>query len=146
MDTYIRSILEDAGWYEGREREIDYMIEEIKNTRLTVTNKLVEDFLKEFVNLELNFKIPNGQYGNARLILDDILPYLNPKHFKVYTLLAKEDIVPIGTLFENTADLFISYTGKFYMAAETEFYLLGNDFDTFLHNTIYQKDILRIRY
>lgn len=143
MNT-IKTILEDGGWYEGRQREIEYIIQEIKSNNLTLPNKLVEDFLKEFVNLEFRFKILNGQTWNIRLILDDILPYVEAKNLKFWSEIVNEDIVPIGTLYENNAYLFLSYTGKFYMAYENKFYLIGDDFNDCINNIINQKSILSL--
>ncbi len=144
MNTELKLILEDGGWYEGRQREIEYFVEEIKNHNLTLPNKLVEEFLKEFVNLEFKFKISGGENWNIRLISEDIIPYITSRHLKIWSHLANEDIVPIGTLHENTAYLFLSYSGKFYMAFEEKFYLIGNDFTNCLDNIINQKAILRI--
>ena len=144
MDTNVKTILENAGWYEGRQREIDYIIEEIKINNLPVPDKFVQEFLKEFINLELNFKTPDDKYGNIRLILEDIVPYIEERHLKVWSDLATEAIFPIGSLFANTAYLFLSHSGKFYMAYEDKFYLIGDDFNKCLDNIINQKDIHRI--
>ena len=43
MDTKVKKILEEAGWYNGRQIETDYLIEEIKGNDLTIPNGVIEN-------------------------------------------------------------------------------------------------------
>ena len=76
-------ILEDGGWYTGRQIDIDYLLEEIKSNGLTMPNKTVEDFLKEFGNLEFNFIKPTGETGNIKLVLEDVIPYVEFRQLEI---------------------------------------------------------------
>jgi hypothetical protein len=73
MKNEIKLILEESGWYPGRRIEIGYMIEDYRREEITIPNVLIENLLKEFWNLELNFKVPNGMYGNVRLNTEEAL-------------------------------------------------------------------------
>ncbi len=144
MDTKVKKILEEAGWYNGRQIETDYLIEEIKGNDLTIPNGVIENFLKEFGNLEFNFILPTGEWGNIRLIIDEVAPYIESRALLQWQDLAKENIVPVGTMFNDDAYLFISYSGRFYMATGDKFFLTGDDFFDCIDKVVNQKNILRI--
>jgi hypothetical protein len=144
MNEKVKEILEDAGWYNGRQIEIDYLIEEIKGNDLTIPNEAIENFLKEFGNLEFNFVLLTGEPGNIKLVIDEVAPYIEPRNLIQWQNLAKENIVPVGTMFNDDAYLFISYSGKFYMANGNKFFLIGDDFFDCIDKVINQKNIIRI--
>ena len=83
--------------YPGRRIEIGYMIEDFKREEITIPNMLIENLLKEFWNLELNFNVPNGMYGNVRLNTEEALG-LEKYILNYYENLINEKLVPVGTI------------------------------------------------
>ena len=63
----IISLIEDAGWYEGRSIDVEYIIKELSNEGYVINNKQIRDLLKEYWNLNIEFKTPDGYFGNIRL-------------------------------------------------------------------------------
>jgi len=143
--TDIKEILEEGGWYTGRKIDVDDWILQLKNNRLTPPNITIIEFLSEFGNIEYSFMLPSGEFGNVKLVADEILPYVEPSSLHICERLVDEPIVPIGTIFNDTAYLYMSYSGKFYMSGEGKLYLLANNFIDCLDVVKNQKDILRIK-
>lgn len=143
MKDNIKEILSEAGWYEGREIDIEYMIDELKREGLTIPNILIEELLKEFWNLELNFMTPDERYGRIRLNTGVALG-VESKVLIFFEEYINEKLVPVGSIDDESAILFVSYSGKFYMAANGVFFLIGNDFFKGMEAIIYQKNIIRI--
>jgi len=141
MDNKAKILLEECGWYEGRQIEIDYLIQDIKNNDLALPNVVIENFLKEFGNLEIAVPTQN-QIISIRTILDEIVPYIEGDQLKMLSVLANENIVPIAVLNEGAAYLFLSYSGKFFMLYETKFYFLGDNFFDVIDGIAKQKELL----
>lgn len=143
MKRDIEVILSDAGWYEGREIEIEYMIDELKREGLTTPNTVIENLLREFWNIELNVKTPDERLTNIRLNTEVAIGVEN-RVLSFFEECINEKLVPVGSINDESAVLFVSYSGKFYMAANGVFFKIGENFFEALETIIYQKDIIRI--
>jgi hypothetical protein len=144
MDNAIKVILEDAGWYENRKIDISDWKNQLENENFTIPNKVVEDFLCEYANLEYNFLLSSGKYGNIKIAIDEIVPYIELHTLREYENLIGEKMVPIGTVLFDIGYLYISHTGKFYMQTDGKLYLLGDSFFDCINTIKNQNDILRL--
>jgi hypothetical protein len=144
MDKQIKVILEDAGWYPGRNISIDYMIEHIVKLGYGVPKEVVLLLFKEYWNLELSFIAPNGEFSSLRLSVDVIEFYTDFMLKNIMTLAKEEKIFPVGSVNDGVADLLVSDNGRFYMSCESGLFLVGDDFMSALESIVNKKDILRI--
>ncbi|MBI3235041.1 MAG: SUKH-3 domain-containing protein [Bacteroidetes bacterium] len=127
MNNYIKSMIENAGWYEGRSIDIDYMIEELEREGYKIKNNHVIQLLKEFWNLNIEFITPSGRNSNVRLNIEAALEVEKRDIDKISEIL-KEELIPVGFIHEDTAILLVSSSGKFYMAANRTIFRIGKDF------------------
>lgn len=139
----VEHILEEAGWYPGRKIDIGSMIEDLEREGYNLPNDLVKKLLEEYWNLELNFKTPDGKFGNIRLNIEEIFD-ADVRIIKKIGELLNEDLIPVGTIHFDTALLLVSDIGKFYMAANGMLYLLGVNFHNAIFTIISQADVIKI--
>jgi SUKH-3 immunity protein len=143
MDNEIRLILEDAGWYPGREIDIGYMIDEIRNEGLTIPNQVIQGLLKEFWNIELSYSKIDGTYGSIKLNTE-VAGYYSQLNIEKMEDIVGDKLVPVGVIGDNLADILVSYNGKFYMLGDSGFFLIGNNFEEALECIIYEKNVVRV--
>lgn len=142
MDEKTKQIIEEAGWYEGRSIDIDYMLEELKNSGYIV-NPVIVGLLKEFWNLNLEFIAPDGRFNNIRLNVE-AASYYSKKDLEKISAYLQEEIIPVGEIHEGAATLLVSASGKFYMISDNGFFKIGDNFPQALDVIINEKAILRI--
>jgi hypothetical protein len=67
MGDKIITVLENAGWYEGRKIDIDYVIDDLSQRGLTIPNILVKKLFEEYWNIKLEYITRTGQRGGYYL-------------------------------------------------------------------------------
>ena len=144
MEARVMEILDNSGWYEGRKIDVDYMLEDLEGRGFKITNPRIVDLLKEFWNLILEFETPTkDKVSNIRLNIDAGSDYLK-EEFKKLSELLQEDLIPVGSIHEESALLLVSNSEKFYMMGEGRFYQISTSFQEMLSVIINEKDVLRI--
>jgi hypothetical protein len=145
MDSYIKEVLENAGWYEGRRVDIDYMIEELQRGGFEIKNHNIIQLLKEFWNLNIEYQTPTGNLSNIRLNTEVVNGVEKSVVDKISVLL-HDELLPVGLIKEDSALLLVSNSEAFYMAAENEIYRLGDNFFAALSTIIYEKEVVRFSF
>ena len=143
MSNDIHKLLEEAGWYEGRRIDISYMIEDLKARELTGPNPLINKLWEEYWNIKIEFITPTGMSGDITLNYENALGISN-RLLQQYETLLGDNLVPSGSINEDSGALFVSYSGKFYLAANQNLYQIGIDFFNALDVIINEKDVLRL--
>lgn len=142
MKKEIETILNESAWYQGREISISYMVEDLQREGFVIPNTLIENLLKEFWNNELKFRTQNDMYGNIRLNIDAAISKIDDVTIVKYELLAKEKLMPCGTIYFDTGLLFISNSENIFLMNEGHFYKIGSNFFEAIENIICQNDII----
>jgi len=137
--------LSEAGWYPGRVIDIEYMLIDIEDAGQRAPNARIEQLFKEYWNLLLEFKTPDGQYTDIRLNIDPAIFMIEDEELKGCEWLAGEKLLPVGTIHDDSILLFVSGDENFYMLMCGKFYALGHGLLQALDVIIFQKDIMRIQ-
>lgn len=146
INNQLRDVLENAGWYEGRQISIDYIIDELWQDGYDITqNKIIQNLLREFWNLNIEFKNHDGTYSNVRLNTERVGGVSQQVVQKISELI-HEKIIPLATIHDDSAILFVSENGRFYMGVDEQFYRIGNDFFEALDTIINQKEVLKFSF
>jgi SUKH-3 immunity protein len=143
MENIVKNILEEAGWYPNRKIEIGEMTQEYKNYGLNPPDSNLQNLLQEYWNLRLYFTMPDGQENDIRLNTD-VIRNVDSKSLKIFDDILTDTLVPVGSIYDDTALLIASYSGKFYMLSNKLFFILGDNFHDALNTIINQKDLFRI--
>lgn len=122
MDKYIFEILSESAWYQGRKRDIDYVVDNLKHEQFTLPNESILKLIEEFIYVELNFKTPDGLFSNIRFNIEDAQSYVSLKMLRAYESVTKECLVPVATIHYDAGVLFMSHASKFYMIHEDGFF------------------------
>lgn len=143
MQGYLKEILENAGWYFKRRIDISYMIEELREAGFETTNLHIHNFLKEFGNLNIEYKTPNEEFSNIKINIE-ALYQIDKRDVDKISIHLQDKLIPVGSIHEDSALLFTSNLGMFYMATEGKVYKIGSNFFDALSTIINQKNVLRI--
>jgi SUKH-3 immunity protein len=143
MESHVKEIAENAGWYEGRKIDVEYMLEDLKERGFTITNPHIVELLKEFWNLNLEFLTPSGRSSNIRLNIDAATDFDRRDFVKLSEWL-HDELIPVGSIHEECAILLLSHSEKFYMMEDSKFYKIGDSLFEALSTIINEKDVLRI--
>ena len=103
MNEKSKEILKEAGWYEGRAINIDYLISECKEENIQIFTS-VEKFLKEFGNIVIKNK-----EGYPYHEFDEPIFYS-----EVLSKTVGEPVMYVGITQGHMLDLYISKSGKVY--------------------------------
>lgn len=136
--------LQEAGWYAHREIDIEYMIRDLKQLGFQTPNQLIADFLREFGNLRIAFKLPDGLYTDIRINTDVGVQYLDVEDLPVLEQIAGELLLPVGSVQEDLAGLLISFSGKCYILADEGMYKLGDHFAEACETVYFQRPMVKI--
>ncbi|WP_343748800.1 SUKH-3 domain-containing protein [Fluviicola sp.] len=136
--------LEEAGWYAHREIDIEYMIRDLKQLGFQTPNQLIADFLREFGNLRIAFKTPDGLYADICINTDVGVQYIDVEDLPILEQLVGEPLLPVGSVQEDLAGLLISFSGKCYMLADGEIYKLGDSFEEACETVYFQRPMMKI--
>ena len=139
----VRQVLEDAGWYPERKIEIDYMVEEYIKNGLNPPDHNLQKLMEEYCNIRLYFTMPDGQENDIRLNTD-IISSVDNNGLQKFNEILEDTLVPIGSIYDDTALLMGSYSGKFYMLSNKMFFILGSNFYDSLDTIINQRDLYRV--
>lgn len=145
VTPYIKSILEQAGWFQGRQIDVDFMNYELAGLGYRVKSKCLIDLFREFWNLNIEYKTPDGHYGNIRLnievasdieagVLDSLSNYFNAK------------IVPVGEIDDHSGLILASESCLFYLLGQGRCFLIGDSFFEMLSTVVYRKDMKEISF
>lgn len=140
----IKHLLEEAGWYEGRRVDIEYMIDDLRKAGLTIPNDLISELLTEFWNLELNFILSDGLSSNIRLNIEEAMMGIMIEELEKLQRATNDKLVPAGLIHFESALLFVSYSGKFYMIVERQMFLIGQNFFDMLETVVFRKGISQL--
>ena len=103
MNKKSKEILRKAGWYEGREINIDYLISECKEDNVEIFPS-VEKFLKEFGNIVIrdNYGYPYHKF-NEEVFYSEVISET-----------VGEPTMQVGTIHGEMFNLYISKSEKVY--------------------------------
>jgi hypothetical protein len=141
----IISLLEDAGWYEGRNIDVEYIIKELSNDGYMINNKQIRDLLKEYWNLNIEFKTPDGYFSNIKLNTE-VAKDVDKISVAKISQAIHDDLIPVGSINEDSALLLLSDSGKFYMITDNDVYKIRDNFFDTLKAIIFQDDVTRFHF
>ncbi|WP_049895212.1 SUKH-3 domain-containing protein [Paenibacillus antibioticophila] len=129
MERKIREILQNAGWFEGRNVDISGYVEFLNEEEYFVFERAA-DFLTEYGGLTIQFENPKRLGSYLHLTIDpinagkSILRELS----KRYENHCKESFVIIGEVSLMDMTWYISSTGAFYGGNDDFLIRLGDNF------------------
>ena len=112
MNDKSKEILKEAGWYEGRKINIDYLISKCKKKNIGIFSS-VENFLSEFGNIVIK-----SEDGYPYHEFDEPIFYS-----EVLSKTVGEPVMRVGIIEGHMINLYISKSGKVY----DDQGILGND-------------------
>lgn len=109
-------VLKNAGWYEGRKIDIDENLEFLKERGFEVfesAKRFMEEFGELKINVEQIWLDGSKHISKHTTCIKETVGMLNSIHFKLrrYT---SEKVIPIGSLYNFTIDLYISESGRIF--------------------------------
>lgn len=105
-------VLEESGWKPGQKTNISQMVNYLENKGYSVfeSAKLA---LEKFGGFRYTF-IDDGEIEDFVISPEEGLGDLERKHYKRYEVIIGEELVVIGTLYQDNAILYISEVGNVY--------------------------------
>jgi hypothetical protein len=143
--TDIINLLEDAGWYQGRSIDIEYIISELSMEGYVINNQKIKDLLKEYWNINIEFKTPDGYLSNIRLNTE-VAKDVDKISIDKISQAIHDNLLPVGTINEDSALLLLSDSGKFYMITDNDVFKIRDNFFDTLKAIIYQDNITRFHF
>jgi hypothetical protein len=147
MNKPFFSILDAAGWYENRSRNMDYELELLHRHGFASPNERIIELLKEFGNLRIEFTRLDGVFSDIRLNVEVAVGSYDDEANRIYERIVKETLIPVGVMHFEAALILVSLDFNFYMIYDGEIYkVAGASFENFLDTVINKNDIYRFSY
>jgi hypothetical protein len=136
--------LEQAGWYENRNIDISYMINEYNQLGFITPNEFIQSFLMEYGNLRIEFRNDNGSYSDIRINPEAGLQFMDSEDLPVLEKIVADNLLPIGSIHSDHFGLLVSFKGGFYLLGDDGIYQLGDDFLTVCETVFLKKPLIKI--
>lgn len=144
MFKEIKLFLEEAGWYEGRLIDINYMLNDFRREGYKEPNSSMKELLSEFWNLKVERITSEGFCVNIRLNTDAGLENADIEIVSKLERLVGMDFLPVGTINDDHAVLLLSFESKFYLLADTGLFFLGDGFSKACKTVLFREELLKI--
>lgn len=140
----MKYFLEQAGWYENREIDVIYMIDDFERLGYHLPNDLIKSILSEFGNLRIELKSAKGISFDLRINPEVGMEFVDAIDLSGVETLVGDLLLPIGSVSNDHGGLLISYSGKLYLMGDTGIYFLGNNFVESCENILADKPLLKV--
>jgi ATP-dependent exoDNAse (exonuclease V) alpha subunit len=110
-----------------------------------INNKQIRDLLKEYWNLNIEFKTPDGYFSNIKLNTE-VAKDVDKISVAKISQAIHDDLIPVGSINEDSALLLLSDSGKFYMITDNDVYKIRDNFFDTLKAIIFQDDVTRFHF
>lgn len=142
MENILLNRLKNAGWYEGRECQIEHHIEVLKEEEYIVFYEAVK-FLSEFSDLKIEFENPKRakNYLTLNINPSDAVKSVFREVSKSYEEHCNEAFVIVGEIVSMDMTWYITSSGTFYGGNDDLLIRLGSDFKEALNNIISGKEL-----
>ncbi|PSK93130.1 SUKH-3 domain-containing protein [Taibaiella chishuiensis] len=145
MNKKIFDLLRESAWYEGREKDIAYLYDELSSNNLSKPNEIVFKFLAEFNNVFIKHTTLDNRFIEVHFDLEGAIEITHLELLAKIEKVITENLVPIGYIGDYEASLLMSYSGRVYMMLEDEgFFELGQNWEDALETILEQKEFKNI--
>ncbi|MCM3700716.1 SUKH-3 domain-containing protein [Paenibacillus macerans] len=137
MEDQVRDLLQNAGWFKGREESLSQYLDFLNDEEYCVF-KSAADFLKEYGGLVIPFKNPKRLDRYFTLTIDpiDAASSVFREVSKRYERYCNEPFVIVGQIPLMDMTWYISSSGTFYGGNDDFLIRLGSNFFEALHNIV----------
>lgn len=132
--TELLNILSNAGWYNERRIDSSYITEDLQNQWFTIPNSLISNTISEFGNLKIEHFNENNIYIDIVLNIETAITMTDYTENRNIEIVVNEKVVPIGTAFNDSYLIWITYSEKIYITDDDSIYYLS---DNFLDSLLY---------
>ena len=145
VTPYIESIVQEAGWFKGRQIEVAFMLDELKEFGYLIQSECLVDLFKEFWNINIEYITPDRHYGNIRLNLDTSSE-IDPESMAFYSEIIASKLVPVGEIDGQSGLLLATEACAFYLLAQGRLFLLGDGFSEMLLTIVYRRELIEVSF
>ena len=145
MREELKVVLENSAWYQGRKKDVDYILDCLLHKGLTTPNEIIYKFIQEFEYVHLSHQTDNSIFIDVHFSVEEGIEHTPVELHSAFEKIYGEFLVPVGYFGEHVGIIEMSYSGKLILIVPEEgMFFLGENLEVALENIFFEKQIVKI--